>query len=302
MSKLILDIYTDYLICQNNYATATGLSDLTSGNISHDKITKFLNSSDMNSKDLWLYIKKQIRQYETSTGGILILDDSIEEKPYTDENDIVSWHYSHTHNRHVKGINIISCLVEYDKISLPVGYEIIHKNNIFKDKKTKKIKRKANISKNEHFRNIISQCIDNKVLFDHVIADNWFGSVENMKYIHRDIKKYFIIGIKSNRTIALSMDDKISGKFQKVSLLDIKDGESKKVWLKGLNFRIKVIKKVFTNEDNSTSTIYLASNDLEHNVDYLYQIYQKRWNIEIYHKSLKQNTSLAKSPTKIVRS
>jgi hypothetical protein len=26
-------------------------------------------------------------------------------------------------------------------------------------------------------------------------------------------------------------------------------------------------------------------------------IYQRRWNVEIYHKSLKQNVSLAKSPT-----
>lgn len=53
MLSSILDIYTDYLICQNKYATATGLSDLTSGDISHDKITKFLNSSDMGSKELW---------------------------------------------------------------------------------------------------------------------------------------------------------------------------------------------------------------------------------------------------------
>ena len=28
-------------------------------------------------------------------GGVLILDDSIEEKPYTDENEIVAWHHSH---------------------------------------------------------------------------------------------------------------------------------------------------------------------------------------------------------------
>jgi len=46
MAKKILDIYSDYLICQNKHATATGLSDLLSGDISHDKITKYLNSED----------------------------------------------------------------------------------------------------------------------------------------------------------------------------------------------------------------------------------------------------------------
>ena len=48
--------------------------------------------------------------------------------------------------------------------------------------------------------------------------------------------------------------------------------------------------------------LYLASNAIEHDAAYLYQIYQKRWRIEEYHKSIKENTSLAKSPTKKVRS
>jgi hypothetical protein len=49
MNANILDIYTDYLICQNKYATATGLSDMLSGDISHDKITRFLSSGDFGS-------------------------------------------------------------------------------------------------------------------------------------------------------------------------------------------------------------------------------------------------------------
>ncbi|MEJ7713696.1 MAG: hypothetical protein WKF84_28570 [Pyrinomonadaceae bacterium] len=42
----------------------------------------------------------------------MIVDDSIEEKPYTDENDIVCWHYDHSKDRHVKGINFVtsSCI------------------------------------------------------------------------------------------------------------------------------------------------------------------------------------------------
>ena len=82
----------------------------------------------------------------------------------------------------------------------------------------------------------------------------------------------------------------------------MKDGESKKVWLKGLSFPVTLIKKVFTNEDGSIGILYLASNDVEHDTDYLYKIYQKRWRIEEYHKSIKENTSLAKSPTKKERS
>ncbi len=44
MSKQLPDIYTDYLISQNQYATATGLSALLDGEISHDKITYHSNT------------------------------------------------------------------------------------------------------------------------------------------------------------------------------------------------------------------------------------------------------------------
>ena len=51
MNKM-LDLYSDYLIAQNQYATAIGLSDLLEGRISHDKITKFLNGQEFSSKEL----------------------------------------------------------------------------------------------------------------------------------------------------------------------------------------------------------------------------------------------------------
>lgn len=63
-----------------------------------------------------------------------------------------------------------------------------------------------------------------------------------------------------------------------------------------------LIKKVFTNDDGSEGILYLASNDDTSTADQLYSVYQKRWRIEEYHKSIKQNASLAKSPTKKIRS
>lgn len=295
-----LDIYTDYLISQNRYATATGLSDLLSGEVSHDHITRFLNRSDYNSKDLWLHIKDEVRKHENSEGA-LILDDSIEEKPYTDENNIMCWHYSHTKNQNVKGVNIVSCLVQYDNISLPIGYEVVHKDISFSDVATKKVKRKAGVTKNEHFRKLLDQANKNNVLYKYVLADNWFGAQENMEFIHAT-NKIFIIGIKSNRLLALSEQNKLKGRFQQVSSLALEDGQSLKVWLKGLSFQVQLIKKIFTNEDGSIGVLYLATNDISKNTDHIYDIYKKRWNIEVYHKSIKQNSSLAKSPTKKVRS
>ena len=179
----MLDLYTDYLIRQNKRATSTGLSSLLEGSISHDKITRFLNSEKLDSKDLWLYIKPKVREIEVA-GGALILDDCIEEKEYTDENEIMSWHFSHSKGRHVKGVNLLSCIVQYGDISLPIGYEIVHKDVRFSDIETKKEKRKASTTKNEHFRNLLNQAYTNKVLFEWVLADNSFGSKENLEYIN----------------------------------------------------------------------------------------------------------------------
>jgi hypothetical protein len=80
MKERLLDIYSDYLIAQSELATATGLSALLEGDLSHDQITRFLNKSEFSSKDLWRYVKPTVLKH-AKANGVLILDDAIEEKP-----------------------------------------------------------------------------------------------------------------------------------------------------------------------------------------------------------------------------
>ena len=299
MQNNLLDLYSDYLISQNQYATSTGLSAMLDGEISHDKITRFLNSHNMGSKELWEYIKPTLRQFEENKGGVLILDDTIEEKPYTDENEIIAWHFSHAKGRCLKGVNILSCLVRYGDKVLPLDYTAVHKDLHFSDIKTRKTKRQASKSKNEIFRSIIKRAQDNHVKFEYILADNWFGARGNMEFIHFNLKQKFIFGIKSNRVVRLKNKN---GQYQKLNTLKLKDGESVQVFLKLSSFPVQLIKKIFKNEDGSTGTLFLVTNDLTIDADRIYEIYQKRWCIEEFHKSIKQNVSLNKSPTKVIRS
>jgi hypothetical protein len=55
MDKQLLETYTDYLMSSFSYTTATGLSILAEGNISHDKVTRFLSSEDFTSSELWKF-------------------------------------------------------------------------------------------------------------------------------------------------------------------------------------------------------------------------------------------------------
>lgn len=116
------------------------------GEISHDQMSCHLRSKDYSSSNLWRYVKADVRKNQSSD-GVLILDDTISEKPYTDENAINCWHFSHAKHRHVKGINLLSCLVRYGDVALPIGYEIIKKDVAFCNVETKRKKERLKSAK-----------------------------------------------------------------------------------------------------------------------------------------------------------
>ncbi len=58
MNTELLEIYSDYLLSSFGQTTATGLSSLLDGELSHDQVTRFLNRDDYDSKMLWRHVKK----------------------------------------------------------------------------------------------------------------------------------------------------------------------------------------------------------------------------------------------------
>lgn len=295
----IAEIYSDYLIASFGLTTATGLSKLLDGQISHDKITRFLASEIKRSKDLWQFVKPLVREIE-SDDGCLIIDDSIEEKPFTDENEIVCWHYDHSKQMLVKGINFLSCLYQTKDMALPIGFDLIRKTETYIDPKDGRQKRRSPVSKNQLARSQIDYALKNKVKFRFVLFDVWFASVENLKLILQQ-NKHFICPLKSNRKIALSCEEKLQGHWHKLETLEIKTNNSHLIYLEGLDVPVLLIKQIFTNEDGKTAVQYLISSDTKLSTDELIRNYQRRWRVEEYHKSLKQNASLERSPTQTER-
>ena len=62
-----------------------------------------------------------------------------------------------------------------------------------------------------------------------------------------------------------------------------------------------IVKQVFKNGDGGTGKLYLATSDL--NLDYLSltTIYEKRWKVEEFFRSIKNNAAFAKAPTKTIQ-
>lgn len=300
MDKQLLDLYSDYLLSSFSVTTATGLSSLVDGEVSHDKVTRFLSREDFGSRELWQLVKKEVREVE-SEDGVLIFDDTVQEKMHTDENELICWHYDHTKGRSVKGINLVNCLYHSQEASIPVNFELVKKPHQYCDLKTKQVKRRSDRTKNEMVRDMLKASQQQRLKYRYVLFDIWFSASETLSFIVENIKKHFISAVKSNRLVALSETDKHEGKFIPMSDLDYSSQGPVQVWVKGLDFPVLAHKQIFTNKDGSKGTLYLICSDLDCDKDAIEAIYKKRWKVEVYHKTMKQNANLAKSPTKRVR-
>ena len=301
MKKNMLDLYSDYLISSFGATTATGLARLLEGDINHDEVTQWLAHKARTSGEFWVKVKPYVREIE-SEEGVLIIDDSIEEKPYTDENEQICWHYAHDKNQQVKGINFLTILYSNQDIAIPVGYQLITKTEYYVNKKTGKTNRRSEKGKNEYFRELVAQTVKNHIQFRYVLNDSWFASAENMRFIKEEQNKDFIMPLKGNRKIALSQEYKAQGKYVQLEAVNLGKNSKKEIYLEGVKFPLSLIKQVFVNEDDSIGVLYLVTSDLTITYKQITTIYRKRWKVEEYHKSLKQNVSLSKSPTRTIDS
>lgn len=297
MDKSMLDIYTDYLISSFGQTTATGLSRLLDGQISHDKVTRFLSAEPQSSAHLWRVVKPLVRLVE-SPEGVVIVDDSSEEKPDTDENELICWHYDHSQERTVKGINFLTAAYAVAGICLPLAFDLVTKTVPYVEKQTGQEKRQSALTKHDRYRMLLRVCVHNQVPFRYVLNDLWFASADNMMFVKQGLKKEFVMPLKENRKVALSEQEKQLRHYQAVNTLELPTGTTRQIWLEAVDFPLLVSQEVFTNKDGSTGVRYLVTSDLTLDYEQMTRLFQRRWSIEVYHKALKQNASLEKSPTR----
>jgi hypothetical protein len=302
----LLDLYTDYLVASFGPVTSTGLSALLDNVVSHDRISRMLSRQELTQREYWQAIKGLVRRVE-SPRGVIKIDDTIMEKPHSTENEMICWHYDHSKQCYVKGINLINFMYQPPKgqgvdFSIPVAFEVVEKTEQFLDLKSGKVKKRSSLGKNEIVRRRLRILHHfNKVKFETVLWDSWYSSDENFEFVHKELKKTFVAAIKSNRKVALTLGDKKQRKFVQVSELEWQKNRHYVVYLPEIDFVLRVTKQVFTNKDRSTGELYLVSNDLNLTVEELCTTYGQRWGVEEFHRSIKQNVGLEKSPTKYER-
>jgi hypothetical protein len=252
-----LDLYTDYLLSSFGATTATGLSQLSAGSLSHDDVTRFLTHLGGDSKSLWHQAKKFVRQVEV-TDGALAIDDTIIEKAHSDANGLISIHYDHCKDRYVKGITLVSTVYRVAEIQIPIAYEVVVKT-LRSERPSQQTVWKSDRTKNEMFRDLVTTAHLNQVLFKYILCDSCYTNADNIKHV-LSLKKHLVGAVKSNLEVALSKADKQAGKFQKISQLNLQLG-ALVVYLRSVDTPVLLCKDIFVNVDGSEGILYVVSTD-----------------------------------------
>jgi len=229
-----LDSCTDYLISSTGQTFAIGLSRLFDGQLSHDQVTRWLRSVQLDSRRVWGPAKPLIRQteraLETDDFAVLVVDDSILEKAHTDADALLCTHYDHRPGRYVKGLNFVSLPDVAGALSVPIAVELVEKTQAVTDAKTQKVRYKSPLTKNEMLRATL-RVAQPLVTYRYLLADSWYASAENMNQV-RELGHEFILALSTSRTVALSEVGRGNGKFQALDTLAFSDRQPLRVWLR----------------------------------------------------------------------
>lgn len=275
--------YIEYLIATvNNYTCANFAEHLTGTQaMSHDAVTDFLHRGKLTPRKVWDTVAATI---ENTPDAYLILDDSVHDKPYAKQIDLVKKQYSGVHHGQVKGIGVLSLVHTTGEphALTPVDYRIFHPAT---DGKTK----------HDHFREMLTRAVcDHRLQARIVLFDTWYASVENLKFIHR-LGRSFVTTLKSNRKVSLSKEtgyihlDEIDWTPERLT-----HGVSIK--LKEVPFRVQLFKVVAANGDIDWVITNLPTDDPQRplTTEVVKQHQDVRWKIEQFHRELKQLTGTAK--------
>ena len=231
----------------------------TSDPIAHDSVKRLLERQPHHTEALYNEAKQLIRQNE----GVLVIDDSTLDKPYSRQIEPVTRHWSGKHHQVVQGINLVSTIWTDGSAIVPVDFRIYHPE---KDGK----------NKNDHFRDMIKAANDRQFHPECVIFDSWYASIENLKLI-RSMEWHWFTRLKSNRLV--NPDDTYNRPVSEVEI----PLEGRVVHLRQYGF-IKIFKVVH----GASDVEYWATDILDASESDRRTFKDCGWNIEEHHRGIKQ--------------
>lgn len=125
--KVTDEDYINFIIATPREVTATEAERVqpeSTNAPSHDAFTRLLTRLEPDSQTLWEEAQNQVDLEQ----GILVLDDSTLEKPYSRFNALVYQHWSAKHKEVVSGINLLTLLWTDGVRCIPIDYRVFDKD------------------------------------------------------------------------------------------------------------------------------------------------------------------------------
>lgn len=262
-----LKLYSDYLLISPKNRGCTKLSEGME-EMSHDSVLNFLMREDYESKDLYDRVSSLLEV----EGGVLSVDDSIWDKPYSHPklNSLIGRHYSGKHHKVVQGICLVSLFyTDAQGVRLPVNYRIYEQGG---DK-----------TKNEHFREMLNEVLSWGLKPRLVSGDSWYSSKDNLKWIRRKKLNAFF-AVEKDRTISTQ-----KGLFEQVEQAKIEE-DGLFTHLKGFDFVTVFRKKEARKVRHYIFYIYVerGEKNIQATLDEFQTAHQNHWHIEEFHRAKKQ--------------
>ena len=221
--------------------------------------------------------------------GYVIFDDTVLDKRYAQQMELVRRQYSGTAKGVINGIGVVTCVYvnpTLDRFWL-IDYRIYDPQTDDKSKLDRMI-------------DMVSVWVNHRhLLFSTVLMDSWYATQAVMLHIE-SLGKHYYCPLKSNRQVD---DSNAQLPYRRVDNLQWAETElrhGKRIKIRGFAKHHKV--KLFRVASGNGRTDYVVTNDLTQNdTSVAQQVCNQRWKIEQLHREIKQVTGIERCQCRLAR-
>jgi putative transposase len=274
VAKVSAEDYIDFLVASPRVVSGTEAArtqPARPGAPAHDAYTRRLHRLEPDAGVLWAEAQALVER----GGGVLVLDDSVLDKPYAKRMDLVARQWSGKHGRVVWGIGLVTLLWSDGEALIPCDYRLYDKAD--------------GLTKNDHARAMLATAKARGFAPQMVLFDSWYASLQNLKAV-RTHGWHWTTQLKANR--AVNPDGTGNRRLDECAIA----AGGTRVHLQGYGF-IVVFRLVSTDGDTEYwATSALAMTDLQRQ-----KWSELAWGIEVYHRGLKQFCGVERAQVRAAR-
>lgn len=269
--------YCQYLLSSQINYTLTNFAEHTEA-FGHDTINRYLAGDKITPHLVWENVKGQVVQ---NANGYIVFDDTVIDKNYSHEIELVRRQYSGNVHGVIKGIGVVTCVYvnpATDQFRI-IDYRIYDPAG---DGKTKL----------GHLHEMLVNVMYQKLIpFYAVLMDSWYATKDVMLFIEETLKKVYYCPLKDNRQVDDSGGAQPYGRVDALKWSEEEKQSGKIVKIKGFpkDHKVKLFRVVLSTQ----RTDYVVTNDFtQGDTQAVQEVCGLRWKIEQFHRETKQLTGL----------